>query len=66
MALGGPSNYKGRDMREAHKALNLKESDFGAVAGHLVGTLKQLGVEGKIFDSIVGAVVALKEEVLNQ
>ena len=65
MALGGPNNYKGKNMREGHKHLGLKEADFGAIAGHLVATLKQLGVEGEIFDNIVGAVVALKDEVLN-
>jgi len=67
MALGGPNNYKGRDMREAHKALGLQEADFGAFAGHLVATLTELGVKGEIFDNIVSAaVVTLKDEVLNK
>jgi len=33
--LGGPVPYEGRDMRTAHKSLELTEADFGAIAGHL-------------------------------
>ena len=65
MALGGPNNYKGKNMMDGFKHLGLKEADFNAIVGHLVATLKQLGVEGEIFDNIMGAVVALKDEVLN-
>lgn len=39
-ALGGPQAWKGKNMYEAHKALNLKEEHFNAVAGHFIATLQ--------------------------
>ncbi len=43
-AFGGPVNYDGKDMRSAHKHLDLTEEHFAAVAGHLQTTLEQLNV----------------------
>jgi hypothetical protein len=39
-ALGGPQAWKGKNMYEAHKALNLTEEHFNAVAGHFIATLQ--------------------------
>ena len=44
MALGGPSNYKGKNMREAHKNLHLKEEHFNTIVKHLAASLTELGV----------------------
>ena len=62
MAFGGPANYPGRAMREAHAALvkrGLTDKHFDAVVTHLAGTLKELGVKdadiaevGKIAESV--------------
>jgi len=54
-ALGGPDQYDGRSMREAHAELAITEAHFDMVAGHLVNTLKWAGV----CDEDVNAVVAL-------
>ncbi|MBR9804908.1 group 1 truncated hemoglobin [bacterium] len=65
MAFGGPNNYTGKDMREAHKHMNLTEEHFNAVAECLVTTLKELNVgEGDIND-IVTIAVSVKDDVLN-
>ena len=47
MVFGGPNDYTGKDMRGAHAPLverGLNDSHFGAVAGHLLDTLNELGV----------------------
>ena len=47
MAFGGPVNYTGRDMHEAHAPLverGLAEKHFKAVASHLAITLAELDV----------------------
>src|SRR5690606_11849645 len=44
MAFGGPNGYTGKDMREAHKHMNLTEEHFTAVAENLAATLQELGV----------------------
>lgn len=65
MAFGGPNDYTGKDMREAHKHMNLTEEHFGAVAEALVGTLTELEVPQEYIDEIVGIAVSVKDDVLN-
>lgn len=65
MAFGGPNNYSGKDMREAHKHMNLTEVHFNAVAENLVGTLKELEVPQEYIDEIVGIALSVKDDVLN-
>ncbi len=66
MAFGGPNNYTGKDMREAHKHMNLTEEHFNAVAECLVGTLKDLNVPQEDIDSVVTIAVSVKDDVLNR
>lgn len=66
MAFGGPNNYTGKDMREAHKHMNLTEEHFGAVAECLVGTLEELSVPKDIIDEIVNVALSVKDDVLNK
>lgn len=65
MAFGGPNNYTGKDMREAHKHMNLTEEHFGAVAEALVATLKELDVPQEYIDEIVAIALSVKDDVLN-
>jgi hemoglobin len=65
VAFGGPNNYTGKDMREAHKHMALTEDHFGAVAGHLVDTLKELNVSQDNIDDIVDICLSVKDDVLN-
>jgi hemoglobin len=67
MAFGGPHNYSGRDLREAHAPLvarGLNEQHFNAVAGHLVATLKELSVPQPLIDEAIGIVAGTKAHVL--
>lgn len=66
MAFGGPNSYTGKDMREAHKHMNLTEVHFGAVAEALVGTLEELSVPQEYIDEIVGVALSVKDDVLNK
>lgn len=66
MAFGGPNSYTGKDMREAHKHMNLTEEHFGAVAECLVGTLEELEVPQEYIDEIVGIALSVKDDVLNK
>lgn len=65
MAFGGPNEYTGKDMREAHKHMNLTEEHFGAVAENLVGTLQELEVPQEHIDKIVEIALSVKDDVLN-
>jgi len=66
MAFGGPNNYTGKDMREAHKHMNLTEEHFNAVAESLVGTLNDLDVPQELIDEVVQVALSVKDDVLNK
>ena len=65
-AFGGPDFYVGKDMREGHKHLDLREEDFNIIAGHLVATLKDLGVDQCLIDEVVAVALTTKDDVLNR
>ena len=66
MAFGGPNQYTGKDMREAHAHMNLTDEHFNAVAEALVGTLNELNVPQEHIDSVVSIAVSVKNDVLNK
>lgn len=65
MVFGGPNEYSGADMREAHKHLDLKVAHFDAVATHLVETLKELNVAQSDIDEITAIALSVEDDVLN-
>lgn len=66
MAFGGPNEYTGKDMREAHKHMSLTEEHFNAVAENLIATLNELSVPQEQIDEIVGICLTVKDDVLNK
>lgn len=65
MAFGGPNSYTGKDMREAHKHMHLKEEHFNAVAGHLSGTLEELNVPQDLINEVMAIAASTHDDVLN-
>ena len=63
-ALGGPKQYDGREMTEAHQGLNITGAQFEAVAGHLHGALSTLDVEAEDIQAILEVVGSLREQVV--
>lgn len=64
-AFGGPVEYTGKSMREAHAKLDgLNEDHFNAVAGHLVSTLEGLNVAQELIDEVVKIALSAKNDVL--
>jgi len=64
MALGGPNNYTGEDMRKGHAHLverGLNDSHFDAVMENLGATLQELGVP----DDLIGEAAAIAESTRN-
>jgi hemoglobin len=47
MATGGPKKYEGRDMKSAHKGMQITDAEFDALAGDLKATLDKLKVPEK-------------------
>jgi hemoglobin len=69
MAFGGPNNYTGTDMRNAHAKLvkiGLDDSHFDAVMEHLSGTLQELNVDQALIDQVAAIAESTREDVLNR
>ncbi len=69
MMFGGPNDFTGKDLREAHKRLvddGLDNSHFDAVAVHLQNTLEELGVPAKLVNQVMATAAGTRDDVLNR
>ena len=62
---GGPVEYDGQDMREAHAHLDITEPEFDAVAAHLDAALEEKGVPDADRESVLAEVASLEEPIVN-
>ena len=68
VAFGGPANYDGRAMREAHKkpaANGLNDGHFDAVIEDLGATLKELGVPDDKIAEAAAVAESVRGDILN-
>ena len=69
-AFGGPSEYKGRNLRDAHAHLvharGLSDVHFDAVAVHLKNTLEEMQVEAPLIDEALEIIASTRNEVLSR
>lgn len=63
--LGGPKQYSGASMCDAHSKLAIEQGHFDAVTFHLVETLRELGVPEEIVGEIAAAVTPLSGQIVN-
>lgn len=66
MVFGGPSEYSGLDMRQAHIHLGLGEEHFNAVVENLALTLQELGVTPEDIGEVAKVANSVKDEILNR
>jgi hemoglobin len=70
MAFGGPNNYNGTDMRQAHahlvKKLGLDDSHFDAVMEHLGATLQELNVPANLIAQAAAIAESTRNDVLGR
>jgi hemoglobin len=63
-ATGGPCKYVGRDMKTAHAGMGITEADWDASVKHLVATLDKFKVPQKEKDEVLGAISAMKNDIV--
>lgn len=61
---GGPVEYSGADMHEAHVHLGITEEDFDIVADYLEDALRENGVGDGNVEAIMSEVAALKDPIV--
>lgn len=69
MAFGGPNNYTGADMREAHARfvkMGLDDSHFDAVVENLAKTLTELGVTQELIAQVAAIAETTRNDVLGR
>jgi hemoglobin len=69
MAFGGPNNYTGKDMRNAHAHLvkmGLSEDHFNAVMEHLGATLVELNVPANLIAEAAAIAEGARNDVLGK
>jgi hemoglobin len=62
--LGGPAEYDGRTLQEAHHGLGITKPHFDRVVGHLADALKDAGVPDDIVGRAGAAVVATEPDIV--
>jgi hemoglobin len=61
---GGPNNYSGRSMPEAHAHLELTDADFLQAGGDIVKAMQTMGYGQNEIDEFVCILVSLKDQVV--
>jgi hemoglobin len=62
--LGGPANYDGRPLDQAHAGLGISHDDFAAVAGHLVVAMRETGVPEDIIMRAIAVVASTEPDIV--
>jgi hemoglobin len=65
-ATGGPCRYTGRSMREAHTGLGITEEQWDITVAHLVATLDRFNVGQRERNELLGALAAMKGDIVGR
>ena len=63
--MGGPNNYTGRSLLEAHADLDITEAHFAVIAQLLQETLQEFNVDEADVAQILAAAAAAKPQIVN-
>jgi hemoglobin len=63
---GGPCTYSGRDMRTAHKGMNIGDAEFSALVEDLVKTLDKFKVPAKEKQDLLAVLDPMKPAIVGQ
>ena len=62
LATGGPSEYDGKSMKEAHQGRGIGNKEFDIVCGHVVSTMKELGVSDDLINETASLLLPLRPD----
>lgn len=61
---GGPEPYTGRDMRTAHRGMNISEQEYVAVMDDIMGTLDKHRIDEATKKDVLAILYSLKNEIV--
>ena len=62
--LGGPADYDGRPLDQAHAGLGISHDDLAAVASHLVAAMREAGVPEDILIRAIAVVASTEPDIV--
>lgn len=62
---GGPNDYTGASMVDAHRSMNISAEEFMAATDDILNALKQHDIDRSTRDEVLGIVWSLKPEVMH-
>lgn len=65
MGTGGPQKYGGKEMKEAHRTMNINGDEFLAVVDDVMHALDKNEVAPEAKNEVLGILYSLKDEVVN-
>ena len=66
VVAGGPCEYKGRNMKDAHKALGLDNADFNAVVEDLQAALDKAGVSFPTQNRLLARLAPMQHDIVTK
>ena len=61
---GGPAQYAGRSMIDAHRGMNVSEQEYMAVIDDILGVLEKRGIDETTRNDVLGIAYSLKGDIL--
>ena len=62
---GGPEQYTGRSMPDAHRGMNISETEYMAALDDIVDTLTAHGIDERTRNDILAIAYSLKGEIMH-
>jgi hemoglobin len=62
--LGGPAEYTGRELGEAHAGLGISDADYSRVGAHLAAVLGEFDVPADIIEQVGGILESVRGSIV--
>jgi hemoglobin len=66
LAAGGPVNYEGRDMQEAHKGMRITNDEFDAMVGDIKTSMDKLNIPQREKRDMLAVVETTRKQIVEQ
>lgn len=64
LGSGGPQRYTGRDMKSAHRGMNISPAEYVAALDDIVASLTSAGIDQETCNEVLGIAWSLKSDIV--
>lgn len=64
LGSGGPQRYTGRDMKSAHRGMNISPAEYMAATDDIIAALTEVGVDEQTRKDVLAIVWSLKPDII--